>query len=224
MKKFAIIVAGGSGTRMNSVVPKQFLLLNGKPVLFHTLECFHKFDPSIKIILVLPAKQFSYWKNLCIKYKFSIPHSVVAGGRKRFFSVKNGLGIIHERGIVAVHDGVRPLITNETIKKCFNTAQKKGNAIPVIPVIDSIRKKQNNGNVSVSRNDYFIVQTPQCFTSEILKKAYHQKYSLDFTDDASVIEKYGEKIQLVKGNAENIKITSPIDLFVAECYVKRRKQ
>lgn len=220
MTKYAIIVAGGKGTRMKSGVPKQFLLLNGKPVLFHTLECFYHFDPLLKIILVLPRKHFSYWKKLCARYKFSLPHAMVAGGSERFFSVKNGLGLVKEKGIVAVHDGVRPLANKVTLKKCFDAAAKKGNAIPVIPITESLRQKKKKGSVRVNRQEFFIVQTPQCFDSEILKKAYRQKYSAEFTDDASVVEKSGIKIVLTEGNPENIKITSPADLKIAELLEK----
>lgn len=216
MTKYAIIVAGGKGTRMKSGVPKQFLLLNGKPVLFHTLECFHHFDPLLKIILVLPRKHFSQWKKLCARYNFFLPHSIVAGGRERFFSIKNGLNLIEEKSIVAIHDGVRPLVSKKTIKSCFDTASRKGNAVPVISVTESLRQKKKKGSIRVNRDDFFIVQTPQCFDSEILKKAYGHKYSKEFTDDASVVEKYGKKIFLTEGNLENIKITSPADLKVAE--------
>lgn len=190
--------------------------MNGKPILFHTLERFHRFDPSIKIILVLSSEYFSYWKRLCTKHKFSLPYSLVPGGKERFFSVLNGLTLVKEKSIVAIHDGVRPLVSRETIKRCFDRALKLGNAIPVIPINESLRQKKKNGSFAVDRDDFFIVQTPQCFNSDILKKAYLQGYSEKFTDDASVMEKYGKKIHLVEGNRENIKITSPVDLKVAE--------
>lgn len=216
MAKYAIIVAGGSGSRMKSVIPKQFLPVTGRPLLFYTLERFHHYDPFIKIILVLPEKQFNLWKNLCEKYRFTIEHTVVAGGKERFFSVKKGLRLIKEKCLVAVHDGVRPLVSKQTIKKCFETAAKKGTAIPVIPLKESLRQTIKGGTIAMKRSHYLIVQTPQCFDSELLINAYAQKYSTEFTDDASVVEKYGKKIFLVEGNEENIKITSPKDLKVAE--------
>lgn len=222
MTKYAIIVAGGSGTRMNSAIPKQFLLLNGRPLLFYTLESFHQFDSSLKIILVLPGEHFFSWKKLCTKYKFSLPHSIVAGGKQRFFSVKNALDSIHEKSIIAVHDGVRPLVSQDTIRRCFETALEKGNAIPVIPVPDSLREKKKKGSKTVNRKYYFIVQTPQCFDSEILKKAYHQKFREGFTDDASVVEKAGETIYLCEGDQGNIKITTPLDLCIAECLLGKK--
>lgn len=216
MKSYAIIVAGGSGTRMNSAVPKQFLLLKGSPVLFHTLKRFYEYDSSINTILVLPEKHIAYWEKLCKKHKFSLPHQTVAGGKERFFSVRNALERITENAIIAIHDGVRPLVSIETIKTCFITAKKKGNAIPVIPIAESIRQKTKQGNKAVNRNEFCIVQTPQCFRSALLKKAYRQKFSSRFTDDASVVEKCGYKVNLVDGNRENIKITSPADLKIAE--------
>ena len=220
MEKYAIIVAGGSGTRMKTEVPKQFLLLKGKPVLFHTIEKFNKLSASVKIILALPSNQISHWKNLCKKYKFNIEHKIVSGGKERFFSVKNGLKQVTEKSIVAVHDGVRPLVKTETIQKCFASAEKKGNAIPVISVNESLRKKKGNKNFSVNRKEFFIVQTPQCFRSEILKTAYKQNFSPQFTDDASVVEKSGKKIYFIDGNPENIKITTPVDLKMAEILMK----
>lgn len=219
-KRYVIIVAGGSGKRMNSGTPKQFHLLNGRPVLFHTIQRFNQFDASIRIILVLPRKYFSFWKKLCRQHGLKTPHKLVAGGKERYFSVKNGLGRIKENSLVAIHDGVRPFVSSSAIERCFSMAAKKGNAIPVIPIAESIRRREKNGSSSVNRNEFFIVQTPQCFWSEDLKKAYSHRYSAIFTDDATVVEKSGVKIHMVEGNLENIKITSPLSMKMAELVEK----
>lgn len=223
MHKYAIIVAGGKGERMGATTPKQFLELAGKPILMHTIEKFRTTFQDIKIILALPENQFDFWEELCYKYGFTnIPHEIVPGGKTRFHSVKNALELVTEKGIVAVHDGVRPLVSKETIINCFSEAEKHGNAIPVIDVVESLRhvSKQEGINKAVARSCYKIVQTPQCFTSESIKKAYQQEYNDHFTDDASVVEQLGQTIHLVDGNKENIKITSPADLKVAEAFLK----
>jgi len=223
MHKYVIIVAGGKGERMGENTPKQFLKLSGKPILMHTLEKFKTTFPAIKIILALPENQFDFWEELCYKYKFTnIPHQIVAGGKTRFHSVKNALELVTENGVVAIHDGVRPLVNENTIVNAFKIAEDKGNAVPVIDVVDSLRhvSKQEASNKAVARSCYKIVQTPQCFNSVIIKKAYQQEYNDRFTDDASVVEQLGETIQLVEGNRENIKITSPTDLLVAEALLK----
>ena len=220
MKKFVIIVAGGSGSRMGGEIPKQFLELCGKPVLMHTIQVFHDFDPESKIILVIPEDQKQFWKGLCLKHSFSLQHQVVAGGKIRFFSVLNGLSQIDGEGIVFIHDGVRPLVSRETLDRCLETAQKYGNAIPVLPVTESLRKQAGDQNISVDRSQYFSVQTPQTFRCEQILEAYNQDFDLAFTDDASVAEKAGFPIQMVEGNRENIKITIPIDLIVAEALLK----
>jgi 2-C-methyl-D-erythritol 4-phosphate cytidylyltransferase len=222
MKKFAIIVAGGSGSRMGSEIPKQFLELCGKPVLMHTIRVFHDFDPEIKIILVLPEDQKQFWKGLCLKHSFSLQHQVAAGGNIRFHSVLNGLSQIEGEGIVFIHDGVRPLVSPATLYRCLETAQKFGNAIPVLPVNESLRKQEGDQNISVDRSQYFSVQTPQTFGSWQILEAYKQDFDPAFTDDASVAEKAGFPIQMVEGNRENIKITTPIDLIVAEALLKNR--
>jgi 2-C-methyl-D-erythritol 4-phosphate cytidylyltransferase len=221
MKKFVIIVAGGSGSRMGSEIPKQFLELCGKPVLMHTIEVFHDFDPESKIILILPEDQKQFWKGLCLKHSFSLQHQVVSGGKIRFHSVLNGLSQIVGEGIVFIHDGVRPLVSRETLDRCLETAQKYGNAIPVLPVTESLRKQEGSQNISVDRSQYFSVQTPQTFRSDQIIKAYEQDFDTAYTDDASVAEKAGFSIQMVEGNLENIKITTPIDLIVAETFLKR---
>lgn len=220
MKKFALIVAGGSGTRMGTDIPKQFLELNGKPILMHTIERFVGHDCSFSITVVLPATQFDYWQELCQTHNFTVPHSLVAGGNSRFQSVKNGLNSLPEEGIVFIHDGVRPLVSNKTIRNCEQAALEKGNALPVIPVIESIRQITTSGSQHADRSQYRLVQTPQTFKLNLIKKAFTQDESPLFTDDASVCEAMGEKINLVDGNPENIKITQPSDLQIAALFLK----
>lgn len=215
MNLYALIVAGGSGNRMNSDIPKQFMLLGNKPVLMHTIERFKQYNQQIKIILVLPESQFKYWHELCEGYQFEVVHEVVAGGEERFYSVKNGLDTIREKGIVFIHDGVRPLVSIDTINRCYTTTIEKGNAVPVLPVIESLRKIDNTKNKIVDRRNYVIIQTPQVFHTEEIKMAYNLEYLPTFTDDTSVLENTGVKINLVEGNRENIKITHPIDLTIA---------
>lgn len=222
MKKFVIIVAGGSGSRMGTEIPKQFLELCGKPVLMHTIQVFHDFDPESKIILVLPEDQQLFWKGLCLKHSFSLLHEVVSGGKTRFHSVQNGLSQIDGKGIVFIHDGVRPLVSRETLGRCLETALKSGNAIPVLPVTESLRKQEGELNISVDRSQYFSVQTPQTFRSEQILEAFLQDFDPAFTDDASVAEKVGFPIFMVEGNRENIKITTPIDLIVAEALLNNQ--
>ena len=216
MKQFVIIVAGGSGSRMKSEIPKQFMLLKNIPVLMHTIKKNFDFNSAISIIVVLPESQIDYWKKLCVDYKFTIHHTCIAGGKTRFHSVKNGLNIIAENGLVAVHDGVRPLVSNQTIQNVFSVAEQKGNAIPCLPLNDSIRIVEGENSSAVLRSKYRLIQTPQCFSSSLIKKAFEQTYNDSFTDCASVVEAMGEKINLVEGNPENIKITTPSDLLIAE--------
>jgi 2-C-methyl-D-erythritol 4-phosphate cytidylyltransferase len=216
MNLYALIVAGGTGSRMGANVPKQFLELAGKPVLMRTIERFRSFDVSIKVITVLPEDQLGYWEELQKKYSFSIPNIVVKGGPARFFSVKNGLDKVEDNSLVAIHDGVRPLVSTDTIKRCFDAAEKFGNAVPVISPTDSLRMITEQGNIPVNRQYLRIIQTPQVFDSKLIKKAYLQDYSPDFTDDAMLLEKTGETIHLVEGNRENLKITNPGDMAVAE--------
>ena len=183
MHKYAIIVAGGKGERMGKEIPKQFLPLKGKPIIMHTIEKFNTTFPNTKIILALPENQFDYWKELCYKYEFTtIPLQIVIGGETRFHSVKNALALVNEKSIVAIHDGVRPLVSSNTIITCFSEAEKNGNAIPVIDVVDSLRfvSKQENTNNAVSRSCYKSVQTPQCFKSTLILKAYQQVYDSSF--------------------------------------------
>lgn len=216
LKKFAIIVAGGLGTRMNAGIPKQFLLLGGKPVLMHSIESFSSSYSDITIILVLPAGQFSTWQALCDQHGFTLPHQVVEGGETRFHSVKNALSTILNAGLIAIHDGARPLISVSLIREAFLTARQLGNCIPVIPLNESLRKLENGGSQAVIRSGFCIVQTPQVFRSDIIKKAYEQKYREHFTDDATVVESIGEVIHLIDGDPVNLKITHPSDLAAAE--------
>lgn len=222
MKKFVIIVAGGSGSRMGTQIPKQFLELCGRPVLMHTIQVFYDFDPESELILVLPETQHEFWAELCLKYSFSLPHQIANGGETRFHSVNNGLKLIKGEGIVFIHDGVRPLVSRQTLARCYETAANAGNAIPVLPVTESLRKKEGNQNCSVDRSLFFSVQTPQTFRSEIILKSFLQVYDQAFTDDASVAEKAGFTINMVEGNAENIKITSPVDLILAEALIQKK--
>lgn len=214
--KIAIIVAGGKGERMNADIPKQFLEIHGRPILMYTLEVFYRYDASIQLVLALPPLQIDCWKELCKKHAFTLPHQIVAGGQTRFHSVKNGLDAVKVPALVAVHDGVRPLVSIETIARCFDAAGQFDAAIPVIDLVDSIRQITPVGSISVDRNTYKSVQTPQIFDAELLKKAYEQEFSSLFTDDASVVEASGNKIHLVEGNRENIKITTEMDLEIAK--------
>ncbi len=221
MEKFALIVAGGSGTRMGSEMPKQFMKLAGKPILMRTLERFYDFDDSIKIVLVLPVMQIDAWKELCQNYNFCIPHAITAGGETRFQSVKNGLDKLPSEGLVFIHDGVRPLVSDATISNCMNMAANKGNALPVMPVVETLRQVSGTESKHMERSNFRTVQTPQTFQLSIIKKAYQQPESNLFTDDASVCEAMGEKIYLVEGNSENIKITLPNDILIAEVLLQK---
>lgn len=221
MKKYIIIVAGGSGTRMNNVVPKQFLELQGKPVLMHTIEKFTTAISEINVVVVLSSQYTEQWELLCKKHNFTIPIQLTDGGETRFHSVRNGLKLVPENCIVGVHDAARPLVSVQTIVNAFETAEQKGNASPAIPLTESVRVIESDNNKAVDRTNYFIVQTPQCFQSNLLKKAFLQEYRPAFTDDASVVEAMGETINLIEGNRENIKITTPQDLIIAEALMKR---
>ena len=218
MTHTVLIVAGGKGLRMGSDLPKQFLPIGGKPVLMHTIEAFHHFDRTMKIILVLPQEQQTYWQELCAKHSFVIEHTVVDGGETRFHSVKNGLACVNS-GLVGVHDGVRPFVSPEVIKRCYELAAIKKAVIPVIDVVETVRHITETGSETVSRNDYKLVQTPQVFDAELLKQAYAQEYTPFFTDDASVVEAMGVSVCLEEGNRENIKITTPFDLKISSALV-----
>jgi|TARA_B110000116_G_scaffold169275_1_gene146293 2-C-methyl-D-erythritol 4-phosphate cytidylyltransferase len=217
MKKIALIVAGGKGERMNTDIPKQFLLLNGLPILTHTLNAFADFD---KRILVLPQSQIENWKMLCKKYNFALKHIIVAGGINRFGSVKNGLRKVEEGSLVAIHDGVRPLISKNLTNKLIAATKKGIGVVPIVPVKDSLRKMEGGKTKIVSRSNLYKVQTPQCFFASTIKAAYKQNFSLFFTDDASVLENNGGKITTIQGEERNLKITTEKDLKIAEIFTQ----
>ena len=208
--KVSIIVAGGKGERMNTNIPKQFLLIENKPILMHTLDVFYRFDKSMLLILVLPESQINYWKELCKKHAFEIPH-------------KNGLTQTKATGLIAIHDGVRPFVNIETLKACFEAAEIHSSAIPAVDLVDSIREISENANFAVDRTKFKLIQTPQVFDGKILHEAYNQAFSAKFTDDASVVEALGHKIYLLKGNIENIKITTATDLLIGEAFYRNSK-
>lgn len=216
MKRYAVIVAGGKGLRMGSELPKQFLCIGGRPILMHTLEAFHRFDEAMQLILVLPHDHQPLWHKLCEEHAFSLPHLLADGGETRFHSVKNGLAQITEDGVVAIHDGVRPFVSKEVLERCFTAAVTRKAVLPVIPIVDTVRELTAEGSLTVDRNAYKLVQTPQVFNVTLLKAAYEQPFTPFFTDDASVVEALGRQITLVEGNRENIKITTPFDLKIAE--------
>ena len=218
---YIIIVAGGKGLRMGSDIPKQFLPIGGKPVLMRTLERFRRYSPTLQIILVLPKAQQDYWQKLCEEYAFDIDYQLADGGETRFHSVQNGLAKIPDnaQGVVGVHDGVRPFPSIDVIRNCYETAREKKAVIPVIPVVETVRHLKGDTSVTVPRNDYRLVQTPQTFDIQLLKAANRQPYNDGFTDDASVVEAFGFDITLVEGNRENIKITTPYDLKIAEVLI-----
>ena len=222
MNKYVIIVAGGRGLRMGSELPKQFLLLGGKPVLMHTIDAFYRYDADIQVVLVLPRDHQDYWKSLCSSYHFEIPDRIVDGGETRFHSVRNGLQVIGGTGLVGVHDGVRPFVSKEVIERCYLEAEQKQAVIPVVEVVETVRHLQGDESSTVPRNEYRLVQTPQVFSVPLLKKAYLQPYSPSFTDDASVVESFGEKVFLTEGNRENIKITTPFDLIIGKAWVEHQ--
>jgi len=215
---YVIIVAGGKGLRMGSDIPKQFLPVNGKPVLMRTLERFRQYSEELQIILVLPKAQQEYWRQLCEQCQFNVEYQLANGGETRFHSVQNGLALIPDdaEGVVGVHDGVRPFPSIEVIRNCFEAARTAKAVIPVIPVVETVRHLEGKTSMTVPRDDYRLVQTPQTFDIQLLKAANRQPYNDGFTDDASVVESYGHEITLVEGNRENIKITTPYDLKVAE--------
>jgi len=219
VKKQVIIVAGGLGERMNSPIPKQFIEIFGKPILMHTIQKFYDYLNTINIIVVLPKTQIEHWISLCKTHNFNIAHQIIKGGLKRFYSVKNGLSLAEENGLIAVHDAVRPLVSNDTINRVFTFAEKQGNAIAVEEIDDSIRQIKDENNFPVDRNSFRRIQTPQCFHFDILRKAYGRDFQDSFTDDATVVESLGTKIYLVQGNKENIKITHPVDLKIVEVLI-----
>lgn len=215
---YIIIVAGGKGLRMGGDLPKQFLPIGGKPVLMRTIERFREYSDALKIILVLPREQQDYWRQLCAKHHFAVEHTVVDGGATRFHSSQNGVAAVPDNadGVVGIHDGVRPFVSVETIARCFEAARQYGAALPVLPVTDTLRRVTDDGGYNVQRTNYRTVQTPQAFDAQLLKQAFRQTYSDAFTDDASVVEAMGHKVTMVDGNRENIKLTTPYDLRLAE--------
>ena len=232
---YIIIVAGGKGLRMGSDIPKQFLPIGGKPVLMRTIERFKEYSEELQIILVLPKAQQEYWRELCQKHSFPLPsegtergfYRLADGGETRFHSVQHGLALIPDdaEGVVGVHDGVRPFPSVDVIRNCYKTARTAKAVIPVVPVVETLRHiirkdEKTNKTVTVPRGDYRLVQTPQCFDIQLLKAANRQPYNDGFTDDASVVEAYGFDITLVEGNRENIKITTPFDLAIAEALLQ----
>lgn len=221
MRDYIIVVAGGKGLRMGSDIPKQFLPIGGKPVLMRTLERFREYSDDLQIILVLPEAQQEYWQELCKKYDFKVEYLLANGGQTRFHSVQNGLALVPDNaeGVVGIHDGVRPFPSIGVIRNCYETARIAKAVIPVIPVVETVRHLNNDDSMTVPRNEYRLVQTPQTFDIQLLKAANHQPYNDGFTDDASVVESYGHKITLVEGNRENIKITTPYDITVAEAII-----
>lgn len=218
-----IIVAGGKGLRMGGELPKQFMPIGGKPILMHTIEAFSAYDKNISIILVLPESHQEYWKNLCSEHGFTIPHRITTGGKTRFHSVANGLKLV-ETGIVGIHDGARPFTSKELIGRCFKEAAKYEAVIPVIDSTDSLREITEDGKSHIlDRSKIKLVQTPQVFSVELLKKAYQSEYKESFTDDASVVEALGKEIHLLAGDTNNIKITTPIDLKIGELILKLKE-
>ena len=204
---------------MGGDIPKQFLPVCGKPVLMRTIEAFYAFDNQIHIILVLPVSQQAYWQELCQTYNFNLLHEIADGGETRFHSVLNGLARVHGEGLVGIHDGVRPFVSQEVIARCYAEAEQKKAVIPVIGVVETVRCLEGEDSVTVPRDKYKLVQTPQVFDVALLKRAYQQDYTDMFTDDASVVEALGVKVHLVEGNRENIKLTTPFDLKLAEMLV-----
>ncbi|MFZ6051841.1 2-C-methyl-D-erythritol 4-phosphate cytidylyltransferase [Halocola ammonii] len=223
MQEYVIIVAGGVGKRMGAPLPKQFLELAGRPILMRTIDQFKGARPQINVIVSIHSDYIELWQSLCEKHQFTIDHTLVAGGKERFHSVKAGLDSISaEEGVVGVHDAVRPLVSEKTIQTCFDSASAKGAVVPVTMVFDSIRKVTDAGNKAVNRIDYRIVQTPQCFDLKLIKSAFNSGYREEFTDDASVAEAAGHDINLVEGNRENIKVTTSEDLKIAEAFLAQR--
>jgi 2-C-methyl-D-erythritol 4-phosphate cytidylyltransferase len=214
-KKTVIITAGGIGKRMDSSLPKQFIELNDKAILLHSLETFYQYDKNIQIIITLPNDWKTYWEKYLEKKSVSIPHLIIDGGLERFHSIKNAL--IHSTGdVIAVHDGVRPLVTQNLISKCFEEAWRHKSAVPVVKIKESLRKIESKNSIAVNRNDYVLVQTPQCFNVNLIVKAYQNDFQSHFTDDASLVEEFVTSVNLIEGEENNLKITTPLDLKIAK--------
>ena len=226
MRTIAIIVAGGSGTRFGAQIPKQFLELGGKPILMHTVEAFEKAlaDGEHEIVVTLPADQIGVWQDLCERHGLAVPHRVVPGGETRWHSVKNALDSIDDPAgadVIAVHDGVRPLASVELIQRTLDNARRRGTAIPVVMLNDSVRQVDGEESHALDRSSLRAVQTPQAFKAHLLLEAYRQPYDPSFTDDASVVERAGHAVTLVEGEPTNLKITRPMDLALAEYLLNR---
>jgi 2-C-methyl-D-erythritol 4-phosphate cytidylyltransferase len=222
MKEYAIIVAGGKGTRIKSKIPKQFIELNDKPVLLHTLEAFYRYSESIIIILVLPEDDFETWNSIRTKFNFNRPVILQRGGETRFQSVKNGLDKIEGEGLVAIHDGVRPLVSSDIIGASFRLAAVHQTAVAAVRLKESIRMTDQDNTKAVDRSRFRLIQTPQTFELQLIKKAYQMKEDISLTDDASVAERSGHVISLFEGSYDNIKITTSEDLIVAEALMRAR--
>jgi 2-C-methyl-D-erythritol 4-phosphate cytidylyltransferase len=222
--EYALIVAGGKGTRIKSRLPKQFLELIGKPILLHTLEAFYRYSENINIILVLPEDDFAIWSEICEKHHFNKPVILQKGGDSRFQSVKNGLDRIEGPGLVAIHDGVRPLVSEDIIGASFRLAAVHETAVAAVRLKESIRMTDQDNTKAMDRSRFRLIQTPQTFKIELIKKAYLIKEDASLTDDASVAEKAGHIISLFEGSYENIKITTPEDLIVAEALINSRQK
>ena len=224
VQEYAIIVAGGKGTRMKSQTPKQLLELDGLPVLVHTIEAFYRYSEAIKVILVLPADDITTWESLCVAYNYKRQVVLTVGGDTRFQSVKNGLEKIEgNTGLVAIHDGVRPLVSQDIVGASFRLAAVHGSAVAAVRLKESIRKTDQDTTIAVDRSDYRLIQTPQSFDLAVVKKAYQIKEEPSLTDDASVVERSGHAISLFEGSYSNIKITTPEDMVVAEALLKAYK-
>jgi 2-C-methyl-D-erythritol 4-phosphate cytidylyltransferase len=220
IKKTVIITAGGIGKRMNSDLPKQFIEIREKSILAQTIECFHAFDSQIQILVTLPSEWIEYWNNWCLTKSFQIKHEIIEGGNERYHSIKNALNLA-TGSLIAIHDGVRPLVSIATITKAFKLANEKGNAVPVFPITESIRFIKNDETNSLDRKNYFIVQTPQVFSSELIRKAYERNFHDFITDDASLVEEMNQKIYTFEGNEENIKITTLFDLSLMSNFLAK---
>lgn len=222
MEQYVLIVAGGKGERIHSSLPKQFLELAGKPMLFHTIEAFTDSIQEREFVVVLPSGLLNEWDNLCFQYNFQVRCTVVEGGPKRFYSVKSGLKQVPDDALVAIHDAARPFVSKETIDLCFKAASRKGNAVPSVELSQSVREVSGALNKTIDRNRLRLIQTPQVFHSTLIKKAYRQSFRERFNDDATVLESIGYQINLVEGNAENFKITTPSDLEIARILLEHK--
>ena len=223
-QNYVVIVAGGKGSRMKQDLPKQFMELEDRPIIMHTLEAFHSYSSELNLILILPEDQMEFWNLLVKKHHYMVPHKVFAGGKDRTESVRNGLKQVAGEGLVAIHDGVRPFVSSQIIHESFFQASRAGNAIAAVKSKDSLRRMKDSVSEAVPREDYYLVQTPQTFRISIVKRAYEVLNPSGVSDDATVVEKYGERINLIEGDYDNIKITTPEDVELAKLILKRRKK